>query len=96
MAEAQDGTAGEFPERTCIGCRGRASKKSLIRLVRGADETVRVDQTGGAPGRGAYVHGPDCLEAAAERRVLGKALRTTLKPGEAARLRAEMEGIVGK
>ena len=43
------------PERTCAGCRARAPRGSLLRIVRGADG-VRVDRSGSAPGRGAYVH----------------------------------------
>ncbi|MBE9478867.1 MAG: YlxR family protein [Chloroflexi bacterium] len=43
------------PQRTCVGCRQILAKRSLIRVVHGQDG-VRIDLTGKAPGRGAYVH----------------------------------------
>jgi predicted RNA-binding protein YlxR (DUF448 family) len=82
---------GGEPVRTCIGCRETAAKSALVRLVRHIDGSIGIDSSGKAPGRGAYVHGPDCLTLAAKRRALGRATRTTLQPGEAARLRKEME-----
>ena len=48
------------PERTCVGCRGKAPKGLLLRfaLVEGV---VLADPSGRAPGRGVYVHrDPDC------------------------------------
>ena len=57
--------AGAAPERTCVGCRGRATKAGLLRIVRGPAGDVELDRTGSAPGRGAYLHRRlDCLEAA--------------------------------
>jgi len=80
------------PERTCIGCRGSAGKRSLLRVVRSADGTVRPDPTGSAPGRGAYVHRQvACIDAALARGALAKALRTGLDAEGAARLRADIE-----
>ena len=43
------------PIRTCIGCRGRFSKKNLLRFVRDAVGKLQTDPTGKLPGRGAYV-----------------------------------------
>jgi predicted RNA-binding protein YlxR (DUF448 family) len=51
----------------------------LIRLVRGLDGVVKLDPTGRAPGRGAYLHAdPVCFEAARRRRALERSLRTQL------------------
>ena len=44
-----------IPQRTCVGCRKVLPKRSLIRLVRTPDG-IRVDPTGKAAGRGAYLH----------------------------------------
>ena len=44
-----------IPQRTCVGCRKVLPKRSLIRLVRTL-EGIRVDPTGKATGRGAYLH----------------------------------------
>jgi uncharacterized protein len=43
------------PQRTCVGGRQVLPKRTLIRVVR-STEGVRIDQTGKAAGRGAYLH----------------------------------------
>jgi uncharacterized protein len=48
--------AKHIPQRTCVGCREVQGKRQLVRVVRQADGPVRLDETGKAPGRGAYVH----------------------------------------
>jgi uncharacterized protein len=53
-----------IPQRTCIGCQTVLPKKALIRIVR-SENGVKVDLTGKAPGRGAYIHGlRSCWEKA--------------------------------
>jgi uncharacterized protein len=82
-----------WPERTCVGCRGKASRRDLLRLVRSSDGVVRVDATGSAPGRGAYLHRDrSCVRDALLRGALGRALRAGLAPEEAARLGRDIEG----
>ncbi|MEU3303484.1 MULTISPECIES: YlxR family protein [unclassified Streptomyces] len=63
------------PERTCTGCRERAAKRDLLRIV--AVEGVCVpDHRGTLPGRGAYVHPASvCLDLAVRRRAFPRALR---------------------
>ncbi|WP_019634035.1 YlxR family protein [Actinomadura atramentaria] len=58
-----------------MGCRVRAAKSDLLRLV--AVEGVLVpDHRGRLPGRGAYLHpDPACLELAERRRAFPRALR---------------------
>jgi len=83
----------EWPQRTCVGCRGKASRRDLLRLVRSPDGVVQVDATGLAPGRGAYLHRDDsCVRDALSRGTVGRALRTGLAPEEAARLGRDIEG----
>ncbi len=83
---------GAEPERTCVGCRARGAKRSLVRVVRAPDGSVEIDPRGRAPGRGAYLHrDPVCLDAALRRGGLARALRTGLSPEEAVRLRAGVE-----
>jgi hypothetical protein len=73
----------EGPVRTCVGCRERAAKAELLRLVvdlaaRTGDEPVRVvpDPAGRRPGRGAHVHPrPECLDLAVRRRAFARAFR---------------------
>lgn len=83
------------PERTCVGCRSKSSKRTLLRFVRTSGGAVTLDPGGSAPGRGAYIH-PDaaCAEPALERGALARALRTSLSPKEAGRLMAEIESKV--
>jgi len=69
-----------IPERTCAACRTQRAKRELVRLVRAADQTVRVDPTGKQPGRGAYLcRDPRCWNAALKRNVLSGALKTELR-----------------
>jgi predicted RNA-binding protein YlxR (DUF448 family) len=82
--------AGE-PERSCVGCRERAPKAELLRVVRSA-VGARVDPLGRAPGRGAYVHrDPRCVALAMRRGALEHALRLGLAKEELARLRSDIE-----
>ncbi|MEU1519686.1 YlxR family protein [Streptomyces sp. NPDC005811] len=67
--------AGACPERTCVGCRKRAAKTELLRIVEIEDACVP-DPRGTLPGRGAYVHpAPVCLDQAVRRRAFTRALR---------------------
>ena len=63
--------------RTCLGCRQRASRSELVRLV-ARDGRVVVDTAARLPGRGAWVHpAPGCVAAVIRRSALGRALRVT-------------------
>ena len=63
------------PVRTCVGCRGRAAKTDLLRVVADGDRLVP-DPAGRLPGRGASVHrDPRCLDLAEKRRAFPRALR---------------------
>ncbi|GAA2286095.1 DNA-binding protein [Streptomyces ruber] len=63
------------PERTCVGCRERAAKADLLRIV-AVEEHCVPDPRGTLPGRGAYVHpAPVCLDQAVRRRAFPRALR---------------------
>jgi len=67
------------PVRTCVGCRKRAAKEELLRVVAddlGDGPEVIPDPRGHAPGRGAHLHPtPECLELALRRRAFARALR---------------------
>ncbi|MBO4366391.1 MAG: YlxR family protein [Clostridia bacterium] len=52
------------PERRCVICGERGNKQDYLRVCRSKDGTVRVDRTGKAGGRGAYLCGSDaCVQA---------------------------------
>ncbi|MCB0907959.1 MAG: YlxR family protein [Nocardioidaceae bacterium] len=68
------------PVRTCIGCRQRAAKSELLRLVAGSDAlghpAVVPDPDATAPGRGAHLHPTaECYDLAVRRRAFARALR---------------------
>ncbi|MGC5344592.1 YlxR family protein [Streptomyces sp. DT24] len=63
------------PERTCVGCRERAAKSELLRIVVDGNECVP-DPRGTLPGRGAYIHpASDCLDLAVRRRAFPRAFK---------------------
>jgi predicted RNA-binding protein YlxR (DUF448 family) len=65
--------------RTCIGCRQRADKATLVRIVAVTESTksvVHVDPARILPGRGAHLHPTaQCLELAIRRKAFGRALK---------------------
>ena len=67
------------PVRTCVGCRKRATKSDLLRVVAQVDDAVRLavpDDLARRPGRGAHVHPVlECLDLAERRRAFPRALR---------------------
>lgn len=66
---------GTAPVRTCVGCRERAAKSSLLRLVAMGDQVIP-DPQARLPGRGAYLHPSlECFELARRRRAFPRALR---------------------
>ena len=59
----------------CVGCREMKPKKELVRVVRTPADTVIVDFSGKASGRGAYLcPQAECLERAKKTRALERAL----------------------
>ena len=86
--------------RTCVGCRSRAPRPSLLRVVLRNSEVV-ADPSATLPGRGAWLHPVDeCLDLALQRRAFGRALkvqealdptaiRAALRPRVALREQAE-------
>lgn len=67
------------PERTCVACGTVTIKRSLVRIVRGPEGEVRVDPTGKAPGRGAYLHASRlCWDTGVKKKRLERSLNVTL------------------
>ncbi|WP_110590295.1 YlxR family protein [Microbacterium suaedae] len=65
------------PVRTCVGCRARASRSALLRVIV-TDSRLVVDELGSMPGRGAWVHPVrTCVELALQRRAFVRALRVS-------------------
>jgi uncharacterized protein len=77
-----------------VGCRHRALKRDLLRVVAEQDH-AGLDPTGKAPGRGAYVHrDPACLGLALRRGALAHALRTRLSDEEAGNLTVALKEML--
>ena len=69
------------PIRMCAGCRERAPKKELIRVVRTPDGQLLLDAREKAPGRGAYLcRKPECLKKARKSRALERMLNIQIPP----------------
>lgn len=81
-----------IPIRTCVACRETSAKRTLVRVVRGADGRVTVDPTGKANGRGAYLCArPACWEKGLKSGGLGRALKTEISEADRAALTAHGE-----
>jgi predicted RNA-binding protein YlxR (DUF448 family) len=86
---------GRTPERTCLGCRQKAPKRELVRLVRRSDG-VALDRAGSAQGRGAYVHrDAACARRALSKGALSRALRAGIDGSELGRLGRLIEQELG-
>jgi predicted RNA-binding protein YlxR (DUF448 family) len=81
------------PQRTCVGCRRRAPARELVRVRRSADGAIGV---GRGDGRGAWLCAPPegrtCLDDAAARGSLARALRGAVSGADVDELRARLEG----
>nr|WP_277997037.1 YlxR family protein [Moorella humiferrea] len=75
----------------CVGCRTRADKRSLLRVVRTPAQEVILDPTGKKAGRGAYIcPRVECLRKALKSRALERALGVSLTPEVVAGLEASL------
>jgi hypothetical protein len=75
-----------------VGCRTVNAKRQLVRVVRTPEGQVRLDPSGKANGRGAYLHDRRaCWQAALSRRALDQALKITLSEADRAALAAHGE-----
>ena len=81
------------PLRMCAGCRERAPKKQLIRVVRTPDGSLLLDAREKAPGRGAYIcRKAECLKKARKSRALERALNIAIPPEAYDALEAALNG----
>jgi len=82
--------------RTCVGCRRAAPAPELVRLFKAPGGDLAI---GPGPGRGAWLCAPPaaigCLEQAARRHALDRALRATFDAHAVRRIRAKLEDMSG-
>ena len=71
----------KIPMRMCVGCREMKPKMELLRVVKPQDGDAKIDRSGKAAGRGAYVcDNIECLKKAEKIRALDRALDTKIEP----------------
>lgn len=81
----------KIPQRMCIGCQEMKPKKELIRVVKNQEGEIKVDLTGKAQGRGAYIcKSLQCLEKAVKGKRLEKNFETKIDEVIYNRLREEL------
>lgn len=82
-----------IPLRKCLGCDEMLGKKGMIRVVRGKDGTLAIDETGKKAGRGAYLClDPECLSKARKKRGLERSLKCAVPPELYEALERKMNG----
>lgn len=65
----------KIPVRMCIACRENIEKRNLVRVVKVGEDSLSVDETGKANGRGAYICPEiECLDKAKKTRAFKRAL----------------------
>jgi predicted RNA-binding protein YlxR (DUF448 family) len=76
----------------CVGCREKRPKRELIRVVRDAGGNVRIDATGKASGRGAYLcpGSAGCLQRAVKSKMLERNLGVPVDAGLYAQLEEQI------
>lgn len=85
------------PVRTCVACGKAVAKQQLVRVVKSPDGDVRLDASGKAAGRGAYVcQEAACFEKASKKRVFDGKLRTRLSADQYDSLRNDFYAICAK
>lgn len=81
----------KIPQRMCLGCQEMKPKRELIRVVKNSEGAIKVDLTGKAPGRGAYIcKSLECLEKAIKSRRFEKAFATKISDEIFVSLREEL------
>ena len=71
------------PQRTCVGCGTIRPKREMVRIVRTPDQGVKIDESGKASGRGAYLcRERKCWEKALSEKRLEHALKTGVSKEE--------------
>ena len=64
----------KVPLRMCIACRELKEKKSMLRIVKGADGKIFIDFSSKASGRGAYIcDNPVCIAKLKKQKLLNRA-----------------------
>ncbi len=83
----------KIPMRRCVATQAQLPKKELLRIVRTPEGTVKIDLTGKANGRGAYLAKTvEAVEVAQKRGALARALECEIP----ASLYDEIRSLLGE
>ena len=82
----------KIPQRKCIVCQDRDSKKEIMRIVKNKEGEIFLDPSGRANGRGAYIcKDPECLKKAIKTKALNRAFKVEVSDEVYEKLLAELE-----
>lgn len=84
----------KIPSRICVGCREPKEKKSMVRIVKTAENVICLDETGKMNGRGAYIcKNAKCLQRAIQSKGLERSLKTGIPEDVMNLLKEEMSAV---
>ena len=82
----------KIPQRKCIVCQDRDSKKELMRIVKNKEGEIFLDPSGRANGRGAYIcKDTEWLKKAIKTKALNRAFKVEVSDEVYEKLLAELE-----
>lgn len=86
----------KIPLRKCIGCGEMKPKKELIRIVHNKLGETKVDVTGKAHGRGAYIcNNIDCFQKISKSKTLNRTFQSEIPQDVYEKLIKEIDGSEG-
>lgn len=86
-----------IPIRKCVGCNERKAKFDLIRIVYNNDQnTIIIDKSGKANGRGAYIcPEQNCLQKAWKSKNIERSLKKSVSEKIYEDLKKEIDEMIG-
>jgi predicted RNA-binding protein YlxR (DUF448 family) len=80
----------KVPIRTCVACRQPQPKKQLLRVVKTPKGEIKLDSTGRANGRGAYIcNSAQCVQAAVKKKLFNRNFKMNIDDSVYTRLLEE-------
>ncbi len=84
----------KIPSRICVGCREPKEKRSMVRIVKTAENEICLDETGKKNGRGAYIcRNRECFQRAVQSKGLERSLKTQIPQEVIDQLEEEMSAV---
>lgn len=84
----------KVPMRKCIACNQSMPKKSLLRIVRTSDNSIKFDVTGKLNGRGLYVCSITCLNKAIKTKRINKLLESEILQEDINKVKEEIDEYI--